>query len=80
MTPAARRVPGVVLRRPAGSPRPQGVTSVYGYSQREFARLTRARTLHRVTNGYYAVVSDDQIDEPEVTEPATENAVTDELD
>jgi hypothetical protein len=80
MTPAARKGPGVVLRRPIGSSRPSGVTSVYGYSQREFARLTRARTLHRVTTGFYAV-TDDQFDELEPTESETaavEMADTDE--
>ena len=71
MTPAARRVPGVVLRRP-GSTRPNGVTSVYGYSQREFARLTRATTLHRVSTGYYEVASDEEIEQPEAPQSETD--------
>jgi len=71
MTPAARRVPGVVLRRP-GSTRPSGVTSVYGYPRQEFARLTRARTLHRVSDGCYEVVSDDELDEPATPKSETD--------
>jgi hypothetical protein len=70
MTPAARRVPGVVLRRP-GSVRPSGVTSVYGYPRQEFARLTRARTLHRVCTGHYEIVAD-ELDEPAAPQSETD--------
>lgn len=44
--------------------RPQDASEIYAHPRPEFARLATAGALHRLANGYYAVVPDDQIDQP----------------
>lgn len=44
--------------------RPQDAAEVYAHPRPEFARLAGAGALHRLSNGYYAVVPEDQIDRP----------------
>jgi predicted transcriptional regulator of viral defense system len=56
------RLPSVLLRRPFRVLRPQDAADVYAHPRPEFARLSDTGVLHRLANGYYAVVPDDQID------------------
>jgi hypothetical protein len=60
----AGRLPSALLRRPLRVLRPQDAADVYAHPRPEFARLERAGVLHRLANGYYAVVPEDQIDRP----------------
>ncbi|RZS41064.1 transcriptional regulator with AbiEi antitoxin domain of type IV toxin-antitoxin system [Herbihabitans rhizosphaerae] len=60
----AGRLPSKLLRRPLRVLRPQDATDVYAHPRPEFARLTKSGVLHRLANGYYAVVPDDLIGGP----------------
>jgi AbiEi antitoxin C-terminal domain len=62
MAHVAGRLPAALLRRPLRVLRPKDAAEVYAHPRPEFARLARAGVLHRLANGYYAVVPDDQID------------------
>jgi hypothetical protein len=64
-------VPPKLVRRPLRVLRPQDATDAYSHPRPEFARLTRTGALHRLANGYYAVVPDDQIDRPWLPELET---------
>lgn len=51
-----------LLRRPIRVVRPQDAAQHYAHPRPEIARLARAGVLHRLANGYYAAVPDDQLD------------------
>ncbi|MBQ0928809.1 type IV toxin-antitoxin system AbiEi family antitoxin domain-containing protein [Saccharopolyspora endophytica] len=55
------RVAPELLRRPLRVLRPRDLAGLYAHPRPEIARLTRAGALHRLTNGYYAAVPDDQL-------------------
>jgi hypothetical protein len=54
---ATKLPPALVRRRVL---RPQDAAEVYAHPRPEFARLQKTGVLHRLANGYYAVVPDDQ--------------------
>lgn len=57
------RLPPKLVRRRLRVVRPQDASEVYRHPRPEFARLATAGALHRLANGYYAMVPDDQIDQ-----------------
>lgn len=81
MTRFAARVPTPLLRMPTRVVRPQDAAMVYAHPRPEFARLTRSGALHRLANGYYAIVPDGQLGEhwlPELESAALAIAAADE--
>jgi len=64
MARVVARLPPSLLRRPLRVLRPQDAAGVYRHPRPEFARLARSGVLHRLADGYYAVVPDDQIGRP----------------
>lgn len=56
----AARVPAELVRR-GRVLRPRDAEGIYAHPRPEFARLEHSGALHRLADGYYAVVPDDQI-------------------
>jgi predicted transcriptional regulator of viral defense system len=61
MARVASRLPPALLHRPLRVLRPKDAAGVYRHPRPEFARLARSGVLHRLADGYYAVVPEDQI-------------------
>lgn len=65
VTPRRRRsAPGVPLalaRRPLRTVRPADAVDVYAQPRQQLARLERGGVLHRVANGYYVLVPQEQV-------------------
>lgn len=64
MARVAGRLPPALLHRPLRVLRPQDAAGIYRHPRPEFARLTKSGVLHRLADGYYAVVPDDQVGHP----------------
>lgn len=56
----AARVPAALIRR-GRVLRPRDAEGIYAHPRPEFARLEHSGALHRLADGYYAVVPDDQV-------------------
>jgi predicted transcriptional regulator of viral defense system len=54
-------LPPQLARRPIAVVRPADAAEVYAHPRPEFHRLVRRGLLHRLTNGYYAIVPRDRI-------------------
>lgn len=58
----------VVMRRPNRARRTEGIVGLYAGPRQEFARLTRAKVLLRLSSGDYTVTPDDQVEDQEESE------------